>query len=197
VSTIRLASERDAEQMLEIYAPFCTETAVSFEVQPPTLAQMRARVAKTLTRYPWLVCEDAGRVLGYVYATTHRERAAYQWSVDVTAYVREGNRGAGIGRGLYTSLMNLLVLQGFYNAYAGITVPNPASEALHRAMGFDRVGVYRAEGYKLGAWHDVGWWHLLLRPLASNPAPPLEMAAARRRATWAKALGKGKSLLRA
>src|SRR5205085_10663625 len=116
--TIRLATPDDAGQVRAIYAPYC-DTPVSFEAGPPGVEEVRGRLAKVLGQYPWLVCEDGGEVLGYVYATQHRERAAYRWSVDTTVYVRQGCHRQGVGRALYTSLLALLPLQGFVNAYAG------------------------------------------------------------------------------
>src|SRR5919199_3326619 len=138
----RLATERDAEQIAAIYAPNVTETIISFELEPPDAEEMRRRITGTLERFPWLVCEREKRVSGYAYASAHGSRAAYRWSVDVSAYVHEGERRSGVGRALYTSLFSLLSLQGFYNAYAGITLPNPASVGLHEALGFRPVGVY-------------------------------------------------------
>src|SRR5690606_40040690 len=128
---IRLATEQDAAQIQAIYASIVRETAISFEFDPPTVEEMRQRIRKTFERLPWLVYEDRGAILGYVYASPHRERAAYQWSVDVSVYVRADARRSGVGRALYTSLFRLLALQGYYNAYAGISLPNPASVSLH------------------------------------------------------------------
>src|SRR5712691_12718510 len=113
-SIIRLAAERDADQFLEIYGPFCESTPVSFELEPPSLEAMQARIEQTLQQFPWLVCESDGLIRGYVYASRHRERAAYQWSADVTAYIRHGEQRRGLGRALSTSLFQLLVLQGYY-----------------------------------------------------------------------------------
>jgi len=170
--TIRLANETDAQQIQTIYAPYCKHSPVSFELEPPSVEEMRLRIAKILPDYPWLVCESAGEIHGYVYASRHRERPAYQWSVDVTVYIREEQQRTGIGRALYTSLIELIRLQGYYHAYAGITLPNPGSVGLHEAMGFRPVGTYRAVGFKDGAWHDVGWWQLELQPPALTPKPP-------------------------
>jgi len=192
---IRLAAGDDAEQVLAIYAPFCRNTPVSFETQPPTLDEMRRRIAKTLKRFPWLVVEEDGQVLGYAYASAHRERAAYGWSVDVSVYVREGLRRRGLGRALYTSLFAILKLQGFYNALAGTTLPNPGSVGLHQAMGFQPVGVYRNIGFKCGAWHDVGWWQLALREPGSEPVPPLDLDSIRDSREWDDALALGAALL--
>jgi phosphinothricin acetyltransferase len=152
---------------------------------------MRFRIAKVLEEFPWLVCEEDGEILGYVYASRHRERPAYQWSVDVTAYIAERHRRKGVGRALYTSLFELLRLQGFYHAYAGITLPNPGSVGLHEAMGFQPVGVYRAVGFKCGEWHDVGWWQLELQPLAARPDAPRMIEAAKASPDWQAALAAG------
>jgi phosphinothricin acetyltransferase len=190
-TTIRLAARKDAEQVLEIYAPFCISTPVSFEVDAPTLVEMRARIEKTLDVLPWLVGEEAGQILGYAYASRHRERAGYRWSVDVSVYVRDGHRRAGLGRAVYTSLFAILKLQGFYNIVAGITLPNPASVALHEAMGMTAVGFYPKIGYKCGQWHDVGWWQLALREHAGPPAEPLDLAAVRNLPEFAAALAPG------
>ncbi len=169
---IRAATEQDAAAIQQIYAPFCLDSAVSFEVQPPTVTEMRQRLQKITAQYPWLVCEIAGQVAGYAYACAHRERAAYRWAVDVAVYIGAGQRRLGVGRALYASLFRILVLQGYYQAYAGITLPNPGSVGLHEAMGFTPVGVYRNVGYKAGAWRDVGWWGLSLQPGRDEPAEP-------------------------
>jgi phosphinothricin acetyltransferase len=195
-SSIRLATERDAEEIASIYAPNVTDTIISFESEPPTADEMRLRIEGTLERYPWLVCERRGQVLGYAYAGAHGSRAAYRWSVDVSVYVHEEAHRTGVGRALYTSLFAALDLQGFYNAYAGATLPNPASVGLHEAVGFRPVGVYRGVGYKLGAWHDVGWWHLPLRERVANPDPPAALPSLLGSEGWHAALASGLPLLR-
>jgi phosphinothricin acetyltransferase len=195
---IRLAREQDAEQVLQIYAPFCLSTPISFETEAPELVEMRARIAKTIGVLPWLVCEDGAQITGYAYASRHRERAGYRWSVDVSVYVRETCRRAGLGRALYTSLFEILRLQGFYNIVAGITMPNPASVALHEAMGLKPVGVYRGIGFKCGQWHDVGWWQLSLRARIGEPDEPLEFARIGNTPEYHKAIAAGLAqLLRA
>jgi phosphinothricin acetyltransferase len=133
---------------------------------------MAARVREVTARYPWLVAERDGALLGYAYAGEHRRRPAYQWSVDVTIYVRPENHRQGVGRRLYMELFELLGKRGFYRAFAGITLPNPSSVGLHEALGFVPIGVYHNVGYKLGAWRDVGWWELALRPALPDPEPP-------------------------
>lgn len=170
---IRLATPADAEGIQAIYAPIVRDTIVSFELEPPSVEEMRSRIVATLERFPWLVCGDGGVVAGYAYASAHRTRAAYQWAVDVSVYNHEAYRGRGVGRALYTALLAILRAQGFQQACAGIALPNEASVGLHEAMGFLPVGVYEDIGYKLGAWHPVGWWQAGLggRPDGS-PRPP-------------------------
>ncbi|MFI5317307.1 MAG: arsinothricin resistance N-acetyltransferase ArsN1 family B [Myxococcota bacterium] len=196
---VRLAEPADAAGVQAIYAPIVRDTAISFEIDPPSVEEMSRRIASTGERWPWLVCSDDGDILGYVYAGQHRERAAYRWSVDVTAYMHARARRGGLGRALYSTLFSLLSLQGYHRAYAGITLPNQASVGLHEALGFKPVGVYPAVGYKLGAWHDVGWWQRALRPPARGPAEPLNIATARSHAAtqteWKLVLEDGQRLL--
>jgi phosphinothricin acetyltransferase len=193
---IRLATERDADTVHAIYAPVVLESATSFELEPPTVDEMRGRIAKTLERFPWIVCDRDGRVLGYAYASPHRDRAAYQWSVEVSVYIDGIARRSGVGRALYTSLFALLRVQGFHNAYAGVALPNPASVAMHESVGFRSVGVYRRVGHKMGAWHDVGWWSLAIGDHPGSPSPPLPIAEALRRSEWDAAMRAGEHLLR-
>jgi L-amino acid N-acyltransferase YncA len=175
--SIRLANERDAAAIAEIYAPIVTNTAISFEIEAPTPETIAKRITNTLPTYPWLVSEDSSAVVGYAYASQHRKREAYQWSVDVSVYIHENWRGQGIGRMLYTTLFSLLRAQGFINVCAGIALPNPGSVTLHEAMGMTPVGIYRGVGYKLGAWHDVGWWEGVLQLPLNPPAPPRPLTA--------------------
>jgi phosphinothricin acetyltransferase len=168
---VRAAEPRDAEEIAAIYAPIVRDTHISFETQPPTREIMAERIEITLKRYPWLVATTGREVAGYAYASAHAERAAYRWSVNVTAYVSETMRGAGVGGKLYRSLIPMLRAQGFRSAFAGIALPNDASVGLHEAVGFEPLGVYQQVGYKLGAWRDVGWWR---RALADDDHPPSE-----------------------
>jgi len=169
---IRDASTADAEALLGIYAPAILESAISFETDLPPVEEFGARIARTLAKTPWLVCEEKGAIAGYAYASEHRERKAYRWSVEVSVYVAASARGRGVGRALYTELFAILRRLGYVNAYAGITLPNPASVRLHELLGFAPVGVYRKIGYKFGAWHDVGWWQLALGEHPREPRPP-------------------------
>ena len=173
-STIRLAQPDDARQMLAIYTPFILNNAVSFELDAPTIDEFRTRITHTLTVFPWLVCESAGAVVGYSYASNHATRDAYKWSVNVSLYVAAEYRRQGVGTALYTSLFACLRLQGYF--YAGITLPNPASVKIHETMGFNYVGAFKDDGYKHGKWHSVGWWELPLQPRA-DPLPPISFPA--------------------
>ena len=196
--TIRLATEDDAGQVRGIYAPFCAgDSHVSFELVAPTVGEMAGRIARTLERYPWLVLvDDEGFIQGYVYAGAHSDRGAYGWSVNVSAYVAPGRRGSGVGRALYTSLFAILELQGYRNAYAGTSLPNPSSIGLHRAMGFEPVGVYREVGFKAGGWVDALWFQRTLGAKSSPPPPPLTLVEARGHPGWSAAIEAGLALLR-
>ncbi|MGE5335718.1 MAG: arsinothricin resistance N-acetyltransferase ArsN1 family B [Nitrososphaerota archaeon] len=190
--TIRMARPDDAPAITAIYAPFVSDTPTSFELIPPTEDEMARRLAKTLAQFPWLVADAAGAVAGYAYASKHRERAAYQWAADVSVYVHKDWRGNGVGRTLYTALFAILRAQGYYNIYAGIALPNPASVALHEAMGMIPVGVYHHVGYKAGAWHDVGWWQGALREPVNTPEPPRALPDIATLPTWDHWLRSGK-----
>jgi len=172
---IRCVRLDDAEAIAAIYAPIVERTMISFEEVAPSVDEFRARIEQIAKIWPWLVFDDGSGVLGYVYASQHRSRAAYRWSVDVSAYVREDARGRGLARSLYEALFRVLTAQGYHRAYAGIGLPNDASVGLHRALGFTAVGVYREVGYKFDAWHDVSWWE---RPLGSRAVPrePIPLA---------------------
>lgn len=172
---IRLALAEDAPAIRAIYAPIVRETAISFETEAPSAEEMAMRIEKTMPAWPWLVDTRDGAIRGYVYASQHRTRAAYRWGVDVTAYVAEDSRGQGVGKRLYQVLFELLRAQGYARAYAGITLPNAGSVALHESVGFRPVGVYDKVGYKLGAWHDVGWWQLDLGTPPGTPPEPLPL----------------------
>ncbi|MXY92173.1 MAG: N-acetyltransferase family protein [Caldilineaceae bacterium SB0664_bin_27] len=170
--TVRLAGPQDAAGIRAIYAPIVRETPISFETLPPSEEEMSGRVAKTLARYPWLVCTARERVLGYAYAGEHSGRAAYQWSVNVSVYVHARCRRLGVGQALYDTLFAILRLQGFVRAFAGITLPNEASVGFHESFGFRAAGKFEQVGYKMGAWHDVGYWQLTIQPVEGTPAPP-------------------------
>jgi L-amino acid N-acyltransferase YncA len=169
---IRLARPEDAQEIAQIYAPVVRDTHTSFELEAPDADEMRARIVKTLAMFPWLVMEREGRVAGYAYASRHRERRAYQWSVDVSCYVRADARGQGVGAALYRALLKVLREQGFQTAYAGVSLPNDASIRLHQSVGFLPVGIYREAGYKNGAWRDTSWMQCRIGDAVADPPEP-------------------------
>jgi L-amino acid N-acyltransferase YncA len=193
---IRLAAPADGPRLAEIYRPAVVAQSTSFELEPPDGAEMGRRVAGIMTRTPWLVVERAGSVEGYAYAGPHRERAAYAWSVEVSAYIDAAAHRSGFGRALYTSLFALLRLQGFQNAYAGITLPNDASVRFHEAMGFVPVGTYHRVGYKHGQWRDVRWYEQALGTHDGEPGPPRSLQAIVAEPGFAGAVAAGQVLLR-
>jgi phosphinothricin acetyltransferase len=175
---VRLATLDDAAACAAIYGPYVEDTSISFELEPPTSEDMAARIARTIARTPWLVVEVDGVVRGYAYGTRHRDRAAYDWTVESTVYVDRAFAGRGIGRSAMTELLEVLRLQGFHLVVAGITQPNPASTGLHVALGFERIGEFRAIGWKEGRWHGVEWYGLELGPRDLPPAPIRPLADA-------------------
>jgi L-amino acid N-acyltransferase YncA len=171
-------AQSDAAACAAIYVPYVRDTPISLEETPPTPTEIAERIQTTQRTHPWLVAEEAGQVVGYAYATRHRERASYRWGTDVTVYVSPARQRKGVGRALYQALFEQLTEQGFRIACAGITLPNEASVGLHESLGFQPVGTYRRIGWKFGAWHDVGWWQLHLgdqRVPPTEPAPPLTL----------------------
>lgn len=171
---IRHARPADAGEILRIYAPIVLTTPISFETELPSNEEIARRIRVYSDTGPWLVDERDGRVAGYAYAGSHRARAAYRWSVETSVFVDADLRTGGVGRGLYEALFRLLAEQGFARCFAGITLPNPASVGFHEALGFEPIGVFRRIGYKLDAWHDVGWWQRDL-PVSDPPFPPVTL----------------------
>jgi phosphinothricin acetyltransferase len=176
-TTIRFAQPNDAAGVLAIYGPYCDSTIVSFEIAAPTPAQMSQRIERISAQFPWLVCEIDGEVAGYVYASQHRERAAYRWMVDVAVYVAEVHRRQNLGKALYSALFEILRAQGYFKAFAGITLPNAASVRLHESVGFRPIAVFQGVGYKFGQWLDVGWWQFDLQPEIVAPPEPRPLSA--------------------
>jgi phosphinothricin acetyltransferase len=169
---VRLARVADADACAAIYAPYVTDTAISFELEPPSPAEMAVRIASALESHVWVVAEEEGRVIGYAYGARLHMRGAYRWSCEVSVYVERGRGRNGVGRALYATLFERLAARGYLMAVAGMTLPNDASVGLHRAMGFEPVGVYRRIGYKRGGWHDVAWTQRSLDEPAEPPAEP-------------------------
>lgn len=165
---IRPVRKTDAVDILEIYTPYITDTVITFETAIPSLEEFINRIENIKKQYPYLVCEIDGKVVGYAYASKHRERAAYKYSVDVSVYVAPKYHRQGIGKALYTQLFKVLKAYNYYTAYASITLPNEKSIGLHKAFGFTEIGVFHNAGYKKGRWLDVIW---LEKPLKEYSIP--------------------------
>jgi len=174
---IRTTRLNDAVAIAAIYAPIVRDTAISFEIDPPSPDDLRERIRGSIDTYPWLSAQIDDAMAGYAYAGRHRERAAYRWSVEVSVYVHPEYRRRGVAHALYTRLVQILARQGFRSAFAGITLPNVASVGLHEALGFTPLGVYRQVGFKLGAWREVGWWRLGLSAAEGPPTEPIRFSA--------------------
>ena len=166
---IRLAKESDVAAMLAIYKPFVENTAITFDLVVPTLAEYTQKMNKVLKEAPWLVCEMNGQVMGFAYANAYREKEAYKWTRELTVYVREDVRTKKYATALYYSLIEILKCQNYRNVLAAITLPNIPSVSFHERFGFHPVGVFDNVGYKLGKSHKVGFWQLSIQE-ATEPA---------------------------
>lgn len=166
--TIRDARRSDVPAMLAIYAPFVEHTAVSFEYDVPTEAEFARRLEEHQAAFPWLVCEENGRVMGYAYAGRAFERAAYGWNAEISCYLAPEFRGRGVGRRLYARIEEILTRLGYYKLFAVVTSANAPSVAFHRALGFRDAACFRNVGYKQGGWYDVLW---LEKTLCDRPEP--------------------------
>jgi L-amino acid N-acyltransferase YncA len=171
--TLRLANDTDAAGVLAIYTPIVAQTAISFELEPPSLEETRRRIARG-AEWPYLVCAEGEEILGFAYAVSFRERPAYRFTVETTVYVAAAAQRRGIAGALYRSLLRCLVVQGYRRVIAGITLPNVASVALHESLGFCKCAHLERVGWKLGSWHDVGYWSLSLQPERDSDPPPAE-----------------------
>ena len=172
MKTIRLARPGDVDALLAIYAPYLS-TTVTFEYVVPSREEFARRIADVQARFPYLVLEDQGRLLGYTYAHPEREWKAYQWNAELSIYLAPAAVGKGYGRRLYQALLDLLSLQGVRTVYGVVTSPNPASEALQKSLGFRLIGVHKNTGYKAGQWRDVLWFEKSLAPYDADPQPVL------------------------
>ncbi len=172
MSSIRIATTDDSESILKIYGPYIENTSYTFETEVPSIDSFKERIISCLQNWPWLVCEIDGGIAGYAYGARHRERAAYQWSLESSVYIHDDYQRRGVARALYTALINILRLQGFRNLYAGINLPNDKSVSFHEKLGFEYFATYKNVGYKLGRWKNVGWWQLQLNEYSMEPEPP-------------------------
>lgn len=193
---IRLATIDDAAEIQAIYEPIVLETAVSFELVPPTVEEFQERITRTLEKTPWLMCEIDGAVAGCAYAGQHRAREAYQGSVEVTVCLNPLYHRRGVGKAIYTALFACLRLQGNRSAYRGIVLPNEASIALHDSLGLTLIEVYKSAGFKLGEWRDVGWWQPETQPSNNNPIASIALPEIKNTENFRHALDSGLAELR-
>lgn len=175
MDTIRPAVASDASSILDIYAPYILDTAVSFETEVPSTESFSERIIANEETYPWLVYATDGRIAGYAYASRHRERAAYQWAVESSVYVHNDFQQKRVATKLYKALFEILKYQGCRNVYAGITLPNEKSVNFHEKMGFHKIADYKNIGYKLNRWNTVSWYQLILNDYSNDPAPFIKM----------------------
>lgn len=159
---IRTAEIGDAKAIAAIYAHYVVETAITFEIEPPSVEDFETRIGTCLAAYPWLVALTEDRIVGYAYAGPFKHRAAYDWSAEITVYLDPAFHRQGVGKRLYAVLISALQAQGYHSLFAGITLPNAGSVGLHRAIGMAEVGVFREAGFKLGQWHDVAWYGMII-----------------------------------
>lgn len=162
--TIRTATPDDAAALLAIYAPYVTKTAITFEYEVPSEEEFRRRIRTTLEAYPYLVAEQGGKIIGYVYASAFHTRPAYDWNVETSIYIAQDARHTGAGRKLYEALETYLRAQGIVTLYACITYPatpdpyvDTNSVDFHSHMGYDLVANFKKSGYKFDRWYDVVW----------------------------------------
>ena len=155
---VRRATSNDSGQILEIYRPIVEDTVISFEIKPPSRDEISRRIESVLNTHEWLVAESDNGIAGYAYASPYRQRHAYRYSAETTVYIRQDQRQQGLGRLLYDALFESLASIGYRRAYAGIALPNEQSIALHEAMGYEHIGVFKEAGFKFERWHDVSWW---------------------------------------
>lgn len=174
---IRFIKESDVSALLNIYRPYVLDTAITFEYDVPTIEEYLERIKVNTAEYPWLVCTLNEKIIGYAYASKFRYRTAYQWSPESTIYLSPDVHGKGIAKILYRALFSILSLQGYFNVYAGVALPNAKSEGLHLTLGFKEIGVFENIGYKLGKWHDTKWFQLKLKEHVDQPATPSKVGS--------------------
>jgi phosphinothricin acetyltransferase len=160
---VRSATLDDAAQLADIYNHYVANTVITFEEQAVAAGEMATRMADVQGQgLPWLVAEQEGAVVGYSYANKWKARIAYRHSVETTIYLKHGFEGRGTGKRLYAALLPILREKGIHAVIGGAALPNPASVALHEALGFERVATFRQVGFKHGRWVDVAYWQLIL-----------------------------------
>lgn len=171
----RLVKEEDAEEILSVYKPYIDNTAITFECESPTLEEFTLRIQEISKDYPYIICEENDKIIGYAYAHRQMERAAYQWNAELSVYIDGSHIREGLGKAMYRALIDILKLQKVKNVYGGVTSPNPNSEKLHEHFGFSNLGTYHQTGFKCGAWHDVTWFEKTIGEYSDNPEPPISI----------------------
>lgn len=172
----RRATEEDVVSILAIYAPYVTDSAITFEYDVPSEEEFRQRIRTISAEYPYFVCESDGQIIGYAYAHRHMERAAYQWNAEISIYIRQGFTGKGLGKTMCQALIDLLRLQGIRNVFSCVTIPNERSAHLHHSMEFSTEGIFQNAGYKCGKWQTIAWFRKTIAPYTNEPAPFLPIS---------------------
>ena len=172
----RRATEEDVVSILAIYAPYVTDSAITFEYDVPSEEEFRQRIRTISAEYPYFVCESDGQIIGYAYAHRHMERAAYQWNAEISIYIRQGFTGKGLGKTICQALIDLLRLQGIRNVFSCVTIPNERSAHLHHSMEFSTEGIFQNAGYKCGKWQTIAWFRKNIAPYSNEPAPFLPIS---------------------
>jgi L-amino acid N-acyltransferase YncA len=174
MTALRLARTSDADAIASIYRPYVEASRISFEEEAPDASEIAARMRSP--HHPWLIAENDSRVLGYASSSPYHRRPAYRWTVETSVYLAPEAQGRGLGRQLLSTLIELLIRQGYVTAIAAIALPNPVSIALHERLGFVAAGTYRGVGFKLDEWTDVSLWQRDLAPRTARPGEPVPYA---------------------
>ena len=161
---IHTAREEDAAELLSIYEYYVRNTAITFECEVPSVEEFAGRIRTILKKYPYLVAESGGVIVGYAYANVFKARAAYDWAVETSIYIRKDHRGRGVGAALYRALEDVLGRMHIINLNAGVTYPNPESIGFHEKFGYKIVGHFTKCGYKFDEWRDVVWMEKFIGP---------------------------------
>lgn len=169
---LQLIKEEDIAEVLEIYAPYVEKTAITYEYDIPSLESFSERVHHYTEQFPWIVAKEQGKIVGYAYASVYRSREAYQWGCELSVYLRSEAQGKNLGHTLYSALMDLLTLQGYYTVYGVISLPNDSSLALHNQLGFIMEGIQKNCGFKMGLWHNAAIMSKSLQDYTPPAAPP-------------------------
>jgi phosphinothricin acetyltransferase len=167
-----MATEDDVDAIMDIYRPYILETAITFEYEEISKEAFLERMRTVQKQFPWLVCEQEGKVIGYAYCSKFKERAAFGWDCECSVYIHKEAHRKGVATALYNKLFELIKEQGYYNIYALITYPHESSIALHKKFGFTEVGIYEKTGYKMGIWWDLIVLVKRLRSFEENPVMP-------------------------